>query len=64
MIDKIYNNLDYVFGVLAVLLLAVICYGLGSQSQTNKLCNQVGGVYVQTWSSGYVCIMATEITLK
>ena len=64
MLDKIYDNLEYVFGVLAILLVAVICYGLGSQAKTNKICDQVGGVYVQTWSDGYKCIMATEITLK
>ena len=64
MIDKILNNLDYVFGAALIVLIAALGYGLGSQSQTNKLCKQVGGVYVQTWSDGYTCIMATEITLK
>ena len=64
MLDKIYDNLEYVFGVLAILLVAVICYGLGSEARTNKLCKQLGGVYVQTWSDGYTCIQATEITLK
>jgi hypothetical protein len=63
MLDKIYNNVEWIFGVLAVLLLAVLCYGLGSQSKTNKFCDQIGGVYVQTWN-GYKCIMATEITLN
>jgi hypothetical protein len=62
MLDKIYNNVEWIFGVIAVLLLAVICYGLGSQSKTNKVCEQIGGVYVQTWN-GYKCIHATEITL-
>ena len=64
MIDKILNNLDYVFGALLVVLVALVGYGLGSESQANKLCKQIGGVYVQTWSNGYVCIHATEITLK
>ena len=63
MLDKIYNNLEWVFGVSGILLLALICYGLGSQSKTNKFCDQIGGVYVQTWN-GYKCIMATEITLN
>jgi hypothetical protein len=62
MLDKIYNNVEWIFGVLAVLLLALLCYGLGSQSKTNKVCEQIGGVYVQTWN-GYKCIHATEITL-
>jgi hypothetical protein len=62
MLDKIYNNLDWVFGVIAVLLLALICYSLGSQSKTNKVCEQIGGVYVQTWN-GHKCIHASEITL-
>lgn len=62
MLDKIYDNLDWVFGVLAILLLAVICYGLGSESKTNKVCDQIGGVYVKTYV-GYKCIQATEITL-
>jgi len=62
MLDKIYDNLDWVFGVLAILLLAVICYGLGSESKTNKVCDQIGGVYVKTYV-GYKCIHATEIAL-
>jgi hypothetical protein len=61
--DKIYQNREYVFGAVLVVIFALLGYGLGSQSQTNKLCDQVGGVYVQTWN-GYKCIMATEITLK
>jgi hypothetical protein len=64
MIDKILNNLDYAFGALLIVLVAALGYGLGSESQSNKLCKQIGGVYVQTWSNGYVCIHATEITLK
>jgi hypothetical protein len=64
MIDKIYNNLDWVFGVALILLVAALAYGLGSESRTNKLCKQLGGVYVQTWSDGHTCIMATEISLK
>jgi hypothetical protein len=64
MIDKILNNLDYVFGAALIVLIAALGYGLGSESQTNKLCKQIGGIYVQTWSDGHVCIHATEITLK
>ena len=64
MLDKIYNKLDWIFGVMLIALVAVLGYGLGSESRTNKLCKQLNGVYVQTWSDGYVCIMATEITLK
>jgi len=64
MIDKILNNLDYAFGALLIVLVAVLGYGLGSESQSNKLCKQIGGVYVQTWSNGYVCIHAQEISLK
>jgi hypothetical protein len=60
--DKIMDNIHYVFGVLGIVLLALICYGLGSQSKTNKFCDQIGGVYVQTWN-GYKCIHVTEITL-
>ena len=62
MLDKIYNNLEWVFGVLAILLVAVICYGFGSQAKEAKVCHQIGGVYVQTYS-GYKCIHATEIDL-
>jgi len=62
MLDKIYNNLDYLFGVLAVLLLAVICYGLGSEAKEAKVCKQIGGVYVKVYS-GYKCLHATEIDL-
>jgi len=64
MIDKILNNLDYVFGALLIVLVAALGYGLGSESQSNKLCKQIGGVYVQTWSDGYICIHAQEISLK
>ena len=64
MIDKILNNLDYAFGALLIVLVAALGYGLGSESQSNKLCKQIGGVYVQTWSNGYICIHAQEITLK
>jgi hypothetical protein len=64
MFDKLLNSADYIFGGILVLLVAVLCYGLGSQAKANKICDQVGGMYVQTWSDGYKCIMATEITLK
>ena len=64
MFDKLLDSLDYIVGGFLVLLLAVLCYGLGSQAKTNKICEQVGGMYVQTWSDGYKCIMATEIPLK
>ena len=62
MLDKIYDNFHYVFGVLLIIALAGICYGLGSESNKNKICGQIGGVYVQTWH-GYKCIHATEIDL-
>ena len=64
MFDKLLSSVEYIMGGVFVLLLAVLCYGLGSQAKTNKICEQVGGMYVQTWSDGYKCIMATEITLK
>ena len=64
MIDKILNNLDWLFGAALIVLVAALGYGLGSESKSNKLCKQLGGVYVQTWSDGYTCIMATEIPLK
>lgn len=64
MIDKILNNLDYAFGALLIVLVAALGYGLGSESKTNKLCKQLGGVYVQTWSDGHACIHAAEIPLK
>ena len=62
MFDKILDNSDYVFGVLAVLLLAVICYGLGSEAKEAKICKQIGGVYVKVYS-GYKCLHITEIDL-
>ena len=64
MFDKLLDSVEYVMGGIAVLLVAVLCYGLGSQAKTNRICDQVGGMYVQTWSDGYKCIMATEIPLK
>jgi hypothetical protein len=62
MFDKLLDKVEYVMGALAVVLLALLCYGLGSQANTNKICKQLGGAYVQTWN-GYKCIMATEIDL-
>ena len=64
MFDKLLDSLDYIVGGFLVLLLAVLCYGLGSEAKANKICSQVGGMYVQTWSDGYKCIMSTEIALK
>jgi hypothetical protein len=62
MFDKLLNYTEYAFGVLAVLLLAVICYGLGSEAKEAKVCKQIGGVYVKVYS-GYKCLHATEIDL-
>lgn len=64
MFDKIYQNREYIAGAVLVVAFALIGYGLGSESKSNKLCRQLGGVYVQTWSDGYTCIMTTEIPLK
>ena len=64
MFDKLLDSVEYIMGGLFVLLLAVLCYGLGSQAKTNKICDQLGGMYVQTWSDGYKCVMLTEIPLK
>jgi hypothetical protein len=62
MFEKILDNSEWIFGALAVLLLAVICYGLGSEAKEAKVCKQIGGVYVKVYS-GYKCIHATEIDL-
>jgi hypothetical protein len=62
MFDKILDNSEYVFGALGILLVAVICYGFGSQAKEAKVCHQIGGVYVKAYS-GYKCIHATEIDL-
>lgn len=64
MFDKLLNSADYILGGFFVLLVAVLCYGLGSEAKTNKVCDQLGGMYIQTWSSGYKCVMLTEIPLK
>ena len=64
MLDKIYQNRPYVFGAVLIVIFALLGYGLGSESKSNKLCKQLGGVYVQTWSEGHVCILAQEIPLK
>jgi hypothetical protein len=62
MFDKLLDNVEYMMGGLAVILLALICYGLGSQAKEAKVCQQIGGVYVQTYS-GYKCLHVTEIDL-
>jgi hypothetical protein len=64
MFDKIYQNREYIFGAVLIIAFALVGYGLGSESKTNKLCKQLGGIYVQTWSDGYACIHAQEIPLK
>jgi hypothetical protein len=64
MFDKIYQNREYIFGAALVVAFALIGYGLGSESKSNKLCKQLGGIYVQTWSEGHACILAQEIPLK
>lgn len=64
MFDKLLNFRDYIIGGIFVVLVALLGYGLGSESKKNQICKQVGGIYVQTWSDGYTCIMNTEITLK
>lgn len=61
--DKIMDNVWWIIIILLFVFVAGSFYNLGSQSQTNKFCDQIGGVYVQTWS-GHTCIHATEITLK
>lgn len=64
MFDKLLSKSDWILGVIFVATIVVLGYGLGSESKSNKLCKQLGGVYVQTWSDGYTCIMTTEIPLK
>ena len=64
MFDKIYQNREYIFGAVLIVAFALVGYGLGSESKTNKLCKQLGGIYVQTWSDGYACIHSQEIPLK
>jgi hypothetical protein len=64
MFDKLLNSADYILGGIFVLVIALLCYGLGSEAKTNRICDQLGGMYVQTWSSGYKCVMLTEIPLK
>jgi len=62
MTEKITDNFHYVWIGLAIMTVVLICYGLGSQTNKNKLCNENQGVYVKTWN-GYKCIHATEIEL-
>lgn len=62
--DKILDNVWWIIVILLFVFVAGSFYSLGSESRTNKLCKQLGGVYVQTWSDGHVCIHAQEITLK
>ena len=64
MIDKILDNVWWIIVILLFVFVAGSFYCLGSESRTNKLCNQLNGVYVQTWNNGHVCIMATEIDIK
>jgi len=61
--EGFWDNFYWILLVLLFVFIAVAFYSLGSQSKTNKFCDQVGGVYVQTWN-GHKCIMATEITLN
>ena len=64
MFDKLIDKSNWILGVVFVAIIAVLGYGLGSEAKTNKICDQLGGMYIQTWSSGYKCVMLTEIPLK
>jgi hypothetical protein len=62
--EGFWDNFYWILLGLLFVFIAGTFYALGSESRTNKLCKQLGGVYVQTWSDGHTCIMATEISLK
>jgi hypothetical protein len=64
MIDKIMDNVWWIIVIILFVFVAGSFYNLGLESRTNKLCKQLGGVYVQTWSDGHACIHATEVPLK
>jgi hypothetical protein len=61
-VDKVFDNFGTILLALMFVFVAGTFYNLGSQSKTNKFCDQVGGVYVQTYT-GNKCIMATEIDI-
>jgi hypothetical protein len=62
MFDKIMDNVYWVFLALVIVLLAGTFYSLGSQNAHNKICNDIGGVYVKTYE-GNKCLHTVEITL-
>lgn len=64
MIDKILDNVWWIILTLLFVYVAGSFYYLGSEAKANRICDQLGGMYVQTWNQGYKCVMITEIPLK
>lgn len=64
MIDKILDNVWWIIIILLFVFVAGSFYSLGSESKANRICDQLGGMYVQTWNQGHKCVMLTEIPLK
>lgn len=62
MFEKIMDNLEYVFGAVLIVLIAVLGYNLGSSSRKNEICQKIGGVYVHTYE-GNRCLYVKEIDL-
>jgi hypothetical protein len=60
--DKFFDNFGTILLGLLFVFVAGTFYNLGSESAKNKICKQVGGVYVQTYH-GYKCIHGSEIEL-
>jgi hypothetical protein len=60
--DKFFDNFGVILLVLLFVFIAGTFYLAGAQNTKDKICNQIGGVYVQTFN-GYKCVHTTEIDL-
>lgn len=60
--ESFWDNIWWIMLALLFVFVALAFYGAGVQATKDKVCNQIGGVYVQTWN-GHKCIHATEIDL-
>jgi len=60
--EGFWEHFDKVLLALLFVFVAGSFYNLGSDIAKNKVCDQIGGVYVKTYI-GYKCLHITEITL-
>lgn len=53
----------WIAGAILAGILVVGIFSLGSNSAKHRVCDRIGGVYIQTYN-GYECVQLTVIELK